>query len=74
MWSAIALIAATLAAASIFLLASAWRLYRREKTQRGADLKVGQWLRERSIRDVLLRRGPARLTYRSNVKSSGNDD
>jgi len=69
MWSVIALAAGILAAASIFLLASAWRLYRRDKTQRGANLKVGQWLRERRLRDVLLRRGPPRLTYRGEVKT-----
>jgi hypothetical protein len=64
MWIAIALAAGLLAAASIFLLASAWRLYRRDKRQQGVDFQVGQWLRDRKLRDVLMRRGPARLTYR----------
>jgi hypothetical protein len=66
MWSFVALIVAVVVLATLGLLLSAWRLYRRDKLQRGFDLQVGCWLRERSIRDLLFRRDPARLTYRPN--------
>jgi len=70
----IALAAAVLITVWLVLLVSAWRLYRRDKVQRGADLQVRQWLRERSIRDVFLRRGPARLTYRHGRDGVADDD
>jgi hypothetical protein len=74
MWSFLALIAALVLTATLVLLLSAWRLYRRDKAQRGFDLQVGRWLRDRSIRDLLLRRGLARLTYRGDSKSMSDQD